>query len=120
LRERRAVFVTVPPLLSDILSEVVCRQGRLSLIAQFGDQTALRDRLPALAPDLVVIGVGAGEVDDVGRTVLGLVPSAKVLVISDDGRHAFLHEMRPHRKVLLDFSPASLMAALDLRAKPLS
>ena len=114
LAERRAVFVTVSPLLSDIIAEVICRRGRLTLVAQLDSEAELASRLPALAPDLVVIGLRIGESDEISQVALDLVPNAKILVISDDGRHAYLHEMQPRRKVFFDFSPASLLAALDL------
>jgi DNA-binding NarL/FixJ family response regulator len=112
LAEHRAVFVTVPPLLSELIAEVVSQQIDLKLIARLGEGDVLTERLPALAPDLVIIGLRRGETDEIGPLALGLVPNAKVLVISNDGRCAYLHEMRPHRKVFFDFSPTNLLAAL--------
>jgi len=112
LVERRIVFVAIPPLLSEILSEVVRDGGRLKLVAQISESDALTERLPRLAPDVVLVGLRAGETDEIGTLVLKLVPSAKVLVLSNDGRDAYLHEVRLHRTVLRDFSLPSLLAAL--------
>ena len=112
MAERSAVFVTIPPLLSDIIAEVVCQYAGFRLVGRIDDIATLAEQLPGLAPDIVIIGSNTGEADGLGPIVLELVPAAKVLVISDDGRRAILHQMRPHRIVLCDFSPATLLAAL--------
>jgi DNA-binding NarL/FixJ family response regulator len=101
----RAVFVTIPPLLSDLIVEAVFHGIDLKLIAQFSDRDALAEQLPALAPDLVVIGLQDGETDQIGAATLALVPSAKVLVLSGDGRCAYLYETQVHRDILQDCSP---------------
>jgi DNA-binding NarL/FixJ family response regulator len=112
LTERRAIFVTILPLLADIIFAVVCEELHLELIGQFHDRDALADRLPALAPDLVVIGLRPGEADQIGAFTLELVPAAKVLVLSHDGRGAYLYDTQRGRIVLQDFSPATLLARL--------
>ena len=112
LAELRGVFVTISSLLSDIITEVVSQRVDLKAMAQLDQRDTLRERLPALAPDLVVIGLRAGETDEIGALVLKMVPAAKVLVISSDGRHAYFHQMRPHRALLFDFSPGELIAVL--------
>lgn len=121
MTEGRAIFVTILPLLADIIVEVVCEQLHLELIAQFHDRDALAERLPALAPDLVVIGVHPGEADQIGAFALTLVPAAKVMVLSHDGRDASFYEIAKGRTELHDFSPAGLLAHLTrigLRPSP--
>jgi DNA-binding NarL/FixJ family response regulator len=112
LAELSAVFVTISPLLSDIITEVMSQQVNLNIIAQFDERDPIFNRLPALATDLVVIGLRAGETDEIAAIVLKVVPAAKVIAISSDGRNAYLHEMRPHRGLMVDFSPNELIAAL--------
>jgi DNA-binding NarL/FixJ family response regulator len=111
LIERRAVLVTIPPLLSEILVEVASKGLQLKVIAQI-ERDALTEQLRALAPDIVLIGLRSGETDEIGSLVLKLVPSARVLLLSNDVHDAYLHDMRPHRTVLRNFSPAHLIAAL--------
>jgi hypothetical protein len=112
LVERRAVLVTIPPLLSEILAEVASKRVQLKVIAQI-ERDALTEQLPVLAPDLVLIGLRSGETDEIGSIVLKLVPGARVLVLSNDVHDAYLHEMRPHRTVLRNFSQAHLVAAFE-------
>lgn len=116
--ERRAVFVTIPPLLSAILAEVASKGVQLRLIAQI-ERDALTDQLPVLAPDIVIIGLHGGETDEIGSAVLKLVPGARVLVLSKDAHDAYLHEMRAHRTVLRNFSSAHLLAALEGSGSPM-
>jgi DNA-binding NarL/FixJ family response regulator len=112
LSKRRAVFVTMPPLLSDIVRELLSEKAGLHVVDQIGDREMLTERLPKLQPDLVVIGLGNGEGDDIGRFVLQVVPNAKALAISNNGRDAYLLEMRLHRSRLPDFSPENLLSAI--------
>lgn len=107
----RAVFVTMPPLLSDIVGDCLSEKVGLDLVEQIGDREMLAELLPRLQPDLVVIGLSSGERDDIGRFVLQVVPAAKVLAISSNGRDAYLHQMGLQRRLLLDFSPANLLFA---------
>lgn len=115
----RGVFVTVSTLLTDIIKEVVSSRVTLDVVAEFGERQSLGERLPALAPDIVLIGLYPGETDAIGPTLLRIVPAAKVIAISSDGRHAYLHEMRGRRARLFDFSPSALIAAI-LGADPSS
>lgn len=106
------VFVTISPLLSDIITEVMSQHVDLNIIAQFDNRDPIFNRLPALAADLVVIGLRTGETDEIAALALKAVPAAKVIGISSDGRNAYLHEMRPYRALMFDFSPSELIAAL--------
>jgi hypothetical protein len=82
------------------------------LVGRIHDRDRLIERLSALAPEVVFIGLRAGETDEVGALVLKAVPAAKVLVITHDARYAYLHELRPTRSELFDFSPSNLSAAI--------
>jgi DNA-binding NarL/FixJ family response regulator len=85
---------------------------QFQLLAEFNDREHLVEHLTELQPDLVVIGLEAGESDEIGAMLLALMPTAKVLLISGAGDYAYLYEMRPWRSVLHDFSPASLLTAV--------
>jgi DNA-binding NarL/FixJ family response regulator len=112
----RCVFVTLSPLFSVIIADTLSRRVEVRLLAEFAERDGLAGHLTALAPDLVVIGLGPAESDEIGASLLAEVPQARVLLISDDGEFAYLHEMRPYRSVLFDFSPDSLLTAIVARA----
>ena len=115
----RGVFVTVSTLLTDVIKEMVSSRVTFDVVAEFCDRESLGLRLPALAPDIVLIGLFPGETDAIGPTLLKFVPGAKVIAVSSDGRQAYLHEMRKRRAQLFDFSPSALIAAI-LGADPTS
>ena len=108
----RAVFVTMPPLFSEIVNDVLGGQLDIDLIAQFDRNAQLDERLPELAPDLVLLGLHAGERDEFVKSLLELAPAAKVIAISSDFHRAYVHEMRQHRRVLEDFSLDALLSAI--------
>jgi DNA-binding NarL/FixJ family response regulator len=108
----RSVFVTVPPLLAAIVTEALSRDVELELLANLEQRAALQKRLRALHPDLVVIGLANGESDDMGITLLTQLPNTRFVLINASGDYAYIHEMRPARRVLHDFSPDNLLAAI--------
>jgi DNA-binding NarL/FixJ family response regulator len=102
----------MPPLLSEIVNDVLGGQLDLDLIAQFDRSAMLVERLPTLAPDVVLLGLRIGERDEFARFILDLTPAAKVIAISSDFHRAYVYEMRQHRSVLHDFSLAHLLSAI--------
>jgi DNA-binding NarL/FixJ family response regulator len=100
------------PMLSDIIKQLLVRQASLDVVAEFESRDWLEQRLPVIAPNLILIGLRPREADGIGLSLLGLVPGAKVIAFSNDGRHAYLHEMRAHRAALIDVSPQALIDAI--------
>ena len=85
-------------------------------------KTGTSTRLPATSasakltdglPDLVLIGLGRLEGDEIGLSLVRLLPNAKVIAFSSDGRNAFTHRMQPQRTALLDVSPQMLIDAIS-------
>jgi DNA-binding NarL/FixJ family response regulator len=108
----RTVIVTMSPMLSNIITALVTDHATLDVVAEFGTRAEAENQLPAIAPDLILVGLRSGETDLIGRTLLALVPFAKVLAFSTDARDAYLHEMRAHREELTDVSPQGLIDAV--------
>jgi hypothetical protein len=88
----------------------------LDLVAKWDDRHEIEMHLAAIAPDLVVVGLQAGETNAVACAILDLVPSATVIALSDDGRNAYIHAMRPHCEPLGDVSPKVLLDTVLLDA----
>jgi hypothetical protein len=111
------VVVTVPPLLADLVLDVLRPHLELRLDAVLGDRHRLADHLRALAPDLVVLGLRSNETDALAATLLSILPAAAFLVVAANGQHAWLHGMRPHRTALNELTVSALVAALTTRFK---
>ena len=108
----RAIIVTLPTFLRDIITTLAEASLSLSIVANLHRRGDVATALELWAPDLVVIGLRAGETDDVGRDILSRIPSARVIAISDGGRNAYVHEMHACRTVLLDVSAEALATAI--------
>ena len=113
----RTVVVTVPPLLADLVLDVLRPHLELRVDAVLGDRDRLADHLRALTPDLVVLGLRQNENDDLAAALLSTLPTAEFLVVAANGQHAWLYGMRPHRTALNDLTVSALVAALTAQFK---
>jgi DNA-binding NarL/FixJ family response regulator len=107
-------MVTIPPLFADIIRQALAGHVAIEIVAEIGRRNRLRERLRALQPELVLIGLRRGEADTIGLSILAALPRAKVIAFSFDARSAYVHEVRPHRTELQDFSMQALFALLSL------
>jgi DNA-binding NarL/FixJ family response regulator len=108
----RTTLVTLSPLLSDIITQAVEPEIELDVVAQVHGRHLLGERLRLLAPELILIGLQAGETDAIAATALAAAPAAKVIAFSADCRHAYLHEMRAYQAMLIDLTPSTLSQAI--------
>jgi DNA-binding NarL/FixJ family response regulator len=109
----RTALVTLPPLISDIISQAIKPEIELDVVADFHSGGALlKEQLRLIAPELILIGLHAGEKDAIALTALAAAPAAKVIAISADCRHSYLYEMRPYQMELIDVTPVALAGAI--------
>jgi chemotaxis response regulator CheB len=113
----RTLVVTVAPLLADLVRDMLQPQLTLDIVGVTRTRECLAERLRALAPDLLLLGLMDSETDAIALPLLDVLPSAAILVLAPSGRHAWLYEMRPHRTVLADLSVAALSKALASRSE---
>jgi chemotaxis response regulator CheB len=108
----RTVVVTMSPLLTDLIEQSLTGYVALDVVAHFASRGSFEEQLRVMGPDLVLVGLSPGEADEIGRSLLSLVPVATVIAFSSDARHAYLHVMRAHRAMLIDVSPPALIEAI--------
>ena len=107
----RTVLTTMSPLFSDILVQQIGGHVDLDIVAKIDTRDRLEERLRAIGPDLVLIGLYHGEADEIAHSLLAAAPVAKVIAFSTDGRHAYVHERGGHctaliaQSALLGFAP---------------
>lgn len=111
----RTAVVTMSPMLRDIIKDLPSDDEGIEIVAEFTTRDQLEDQLKAILPDIVLIGLARGETDRVARSVLAVVPGARVIAFSGSGRHIYIHEMRPHRTALCDVSAKTVVRALYSR-----
>jgi DNA-binding NarL/FixJ family response regulator len=109
----RTVLTTISPLFSDILEQLIGGHVDLDIVAKTDTRDRLEERLRAIGPDLVLIGLYHGEADEIAHSLLAAAPLAKVIAFSTDGRHAYVYERHAHRTALIDFTPDGLVKAIS-------
>lgn len=106
----------MPPLIVDIIAKLLPDRTALNVLAQLADRVDIQERLSALNPDLVLLGLQNGETENVPYDLLALLPSAMIISLSSDGRSAVIYEMRPHRRTLRNISPRVLIQTILARS----
>jgi hypothetical protein len=108
----RTVMATVSPLLGDIIRRVT--EGRVSIdvVAVIESRDSMAERLRALAPELILIALDCGEDDSIAAALADAVPGARVLALSHDAQHLWLHQPGRYRRALANPSLQDLIAAI--------
>jgi DNA-binding NarL/FixJ family response regulator len=105
----RTVIVTTPAILRDLIEHLTLGKVELDIVAELADRRALSHQLGQLQPELVVIGLRANESDTLVRRLITLVPTARFIAFSDNGRNASGFELRFFQTDLSDVPPSGLV-----------
>lgn len=108
----RTVTVSITPLLSDIVGQVVVEHAPIDIVASLDRSEGLARRLQMLAPDLVLIGLCQGEGDGIALSLRDAFPWTKIIALSHDARHAYLSMPQRRCSALIDMSPNALIEAI--------
>jgi DNA-binding NarL/FixJ family response regulator len=109
VRGFRAVLVTVPPLLADLIRHVLTSRAALVIVAELTDPVSAYARLRALAPDVVILGPARGTPPVDAVLVRAMLPGVCVLALSADLTQ--LHG--PGEEDIDAFTPDTLVACLS-------
>jgi DNA-binding NarL/FixJ family response regulator len=105
----RAVVVTVPPLLTDLIRHALTSRAALTIVAELTDADSAYAVLRTLAPDIVIIGPSGGPRPVDAALVRALLPDARVLALSAD----LTLLLGPGEDDSTPFTPDSLAARLQ-------
>jgi hypothetical protein len=108
LRKLRAVLVAAPPLLADLIRQVLTSRLGALIVAEIGDSDAAADILLDLAPDIVIIGPGGAAGPLAAAEVRRMLPNALVLALSAD----LLQVLGPGEGDVNELTPESLAERL--------
>jgi hypothetical protein len=97
-------------MLRDIIVEVAAAQTDIEIVGEGADESAIANAGGAIDV-LILAGRSAAEPSRCTE-YLYHQPRMKILAIVDEGRRAFLFELRPFRVSLGELSPVSLLAAI--------
>ena len=108
----RVLLAGMPPMLRDIVSETVAREPDMTVVGHADVREMLSGALPATDADIVIIGESTREGDVDPLPLLFARPQICVLVLSENGRRAVMHDLWPRRTALVDVSPQALVDAI--------
>jgi hypothetical protein len=113
VRPVRIILDGMPRMLLTMIRDIIATDADCDVVAEVADDRELASTLQATGASLVIVGpgsmVGGGD-----RLVALLTdhPRTRVLAIADDGRRAFVHELRPHVTEITELSPRTLLNAI--------
>jgi DNA-binding NarL/FixJ family response regulator len=105
----RTVTVTMSPIFRDLVTGLMAGHVNLDVVGNFDRRDGLEEQLRALAPNLILIGLGRNEGDEIGGSLVRLLPDAKVITFSSNGRDASVHRMQLQRVALPEVSSRVLI-----------
>ena len=109
----RAVVVTVPAMLSDLIASLA--PERIDVVAELDDRDGLLANLQRLRPGLVVIGLDATRSDAAVCALQQDLPATKFLALLADGRGVVGY---PGGNDRIDLTDASLQDVIDFLVGP--
>jgi hypothetical protein len=104
----RVTLIDLPQLLSEIVTDMLGQAPGFTLAAEGTSPEGV---------DLVIVGARGDELPEAGRDQLAQRPESRALAIGEDGRRAYLFELRPHRTLLLELSADTLRSVLRTRTE---
>src|SRR6516164_110098 len=99
----RTVVITLPMMIGDIVKELLINDVELDIVGRFDSRERIEDMLRAILPDLVLVGLSPGESGISTQSFLAVVPNAKVIAFSSDGRSAYVSQTGGSWTHLRDF-----------------
>src|SRR6266496_2345851 len=111
LKPTRVLLLGMPTMLRQILLRIAADTPELDVVAELPDADLDSPDVLTSEADVVIAGADRASEDAV-TSLLRHRHSVRILGISDDGRHGTLYEMRPHRVLLGELAPATLVAVI--------
>ena len=102
----------MPPLLRDIVAELVGRQRDMHIVGEVDVGGSLRSSARRFDADVVILGVESSDVPVDVQDLVYEQRGAKVLAVEADGRHAWIYDLRPHQVRIGEVSPRMLIDAI--------
>jgi hypothetical protein len=110
------VLATLPKMLGEIVKQLVAAQPDLELAGEVEDRDALSCAVRRTCAHVVVAGVAAGGqralAGDLPYRLLREHPGLRLIALADDGRAAYVYELRLHETAITEISPRALLDAI--------
>lgn len=111
MERTRIVLVDMPPLLREIVRETVAREPDLEVVREHEAGADLRAAVDQDDPDFLIVGSEEATETTVG-SLIAAGRRLRALEVRSDGRESVLYEFRPHRVLLGEISPDTLLQTI--------
>ncbi len=108
----RVLVAEMPRMLRDLFKHVVAEQTDMDLVGELLDPLGLLLAAGQTHADVVILGLHNSEFPGICSHLLGEYPHIKILGVTEDGRRAYLYELRPEKIPVGEVSPEGLLAAI--------
>jgi DNA-binding NarL/FixJ family response regulator len=114
LESTRIVLIDMPPLLRDVVRNVLSGEPDIEVVAEHDAAVDVGDAVEADEADLVI--AGSDVASSALREAVARDRGVRALEVRSDGKESVLYELRPHRVPLGEISPETLLRTI--RAVP--
>jgi len=104
-------------MLLDMITDIVGLQAEMMIAGKMQDTADIVVAVKKARADVVILNEPAIGPSQNYQELLYSRPHLRVLSITSDGRHFFLHKLRPVRAALGEVSPESLVQAIRSSAQ---
>ena len=108
----RTVVITLTMMISDIVKQLLIDDVTLDIVGRFDSRELIEDKLRAISPELVLVGLSPDEPGMMGPYFLTVVPDAKVIAFSSDGHSAYVSQSDASWTHLPDVSPDAITSVI--------
>ncbi len=108
----------MPRILRDVIRSVVDRQQDMRVVGEIDDGAATLRRVARSRADFVIVGLHDSELPEMCDRLLRDRPGTKIVGVSQEGRRAFLYELRPYTQPLGEMSSQVLLDVIRQTRAP--
>jgi chemotaxis response regulator CheB len=112
MRKIRFLLANHPRMLRLLMREMIERQPDMEVVGEALDPLNVTSAAQETEADIVVVAVNNDESQELRRRLLEQCPNIVILALSWSGNTAFIEQLRPQRRDMVDPSEATIIGAL--------
>ena len=117
MRRIRILLAGMPRMLLDMVTDIVMAHPDMMVSGKMQDTEEICATVKKIKADVVILNESTKGLFQDYQELLYSRPHLRVLSITSDGHHFFLHKLRPFRAALGEVSPEGLVQAIRSSAQ---
>jgi DNA-binding NarL/FixJ family response regulator len=112
MRKIRVLLANRPRMVRSLVREIIQRQPDMEVVGEVLDPLNVISAVQDTEADIVVVAINNSEAQELRRHLFAQCPNVTILALSLSGDTAFIEQLRPQRREMVDPSEATLLRAL--------